>query len=793
MVGTNPTPPAEAVVFAAADDGNAWGNETSWQNESESDGFPNYVPTSIDPGYWIFVFVAVYSALLLIGLPIAVALSKRWEQRETAGTTESLNMTPEKNVAKTHSNGVFDDEEAGLGDGATIDSTHCPSPDRRTSLAMSSFATRSEESRAPIIKDDRNATSSGSTIIIDRHQVDFCRSISFDSSFDVPTTEADQTQTHASRAGSIATGGWANTADQMAVLGTSGTTYATEDDVLHHADGGVHVHVGASASIKDIDTTAMPSFSESSDADESQEADRCANGKEENTTAVISGSWAPWKPKTSAVNKFLSFAKPDKEAKRILRLALPFTLPTVGEALFDAATVAVLSHFLGTNAVTAYVLVDLFLGLTDEFIGGFIQAEGTICAHAYGAGNNFLAGQYVQISMLLYIANSIPFLLMWAYAMGDALRALGVNEDVQAIGVEYTKVAIFSYLIDGITSGFGTLLDITGHEYFGLLFDLIHNLIHFSAVVCLVMLVPDAQLVHVATIEVALQAVFLVGLLAWSIFKGWYSDFWGGMLRSFAICNRHAVKNVVFTAIPLSIGSFLEYGEWELLTFFSAFLGPAEVATWALLGSIWELLEASTEGLAEAAAVRVAFHLGKGHPALAKLSSYKSMLLSFVLSLFVTTIFFICGNYLPIWLSSDKTIQHMLSEIIPLVGFGNITMAVGMVSWELVGAQGRHRLATFASAICSWFVTIPLSAAFVLALNINLKGLVGAVIVGNITSGFILMCIILRSDWKGLSEKIQELNAMTGEISIRPTTKMITHPNLRKVRHQTTIVAWTKA
>jgi hypothetical protein len=40
--------------------------------------------------------------------------------------------------------------------------------------------------------------------------------------------------------------------------------------------------------------------------------------------------------------------------------------------------------------------------------------------------------------------------------------------------------------------------------------------------------------------------------------------------------NIPAVKYVLLTAIPLSFGSLLEYGEWEALTFFAAALGPAE-------------------------------------------------------------------------------------------------------------------------------------------------------------------------------------------------------------------------
>ena len=42
------------------------------------------------------------------------------------------------------------------------------------------------------------------------------------------------------------------------------------------------------------------------------------------------------------------------------------------------------------------------------------------------------------------------------------------------------------------------------------------------------------------------------------------------------------------TALPLAVGSLLSYAEWEIMTVFAAILGPAEAATWAVMGFLWE-------------------------------------------------------------------------------------------------------------------------------------------------------------------------------------------------------------
>ena len=54
------------------------------------------------------------------------------------------------------------------------------------------------------------------------------------------------------------------------------------------------------------------------------------------------------------------------------------------------------------------------------------------------------------------------------------------------------------------------------------------------------------------------------------------------------------MKNLIVTAIPLSLSWVLTYGEWEIMTLIVSFMGPAEVAAWGLLGFLWSLFEQIT-------------------------------------------------------------------------------------------------------------------------------------------------------------------------------------------------------
>jgi Na+-driven multidrug efflux pump len=504
---------------------------------------------------------------------------------------------------------------------------------------------------------------------------------------------------------------------------------------------------------------------DAADADDPGKAKEYYEDQDLELTACC-GPRALWHRRTLAagVDHLITIAEPDKEMQRIVRLSVPLTLGEMMECVFDSITVIIISQSMGTDDLTAYVTTDLMIGLTDEFIGGVIDAQHTLCSHAYGAGQNFLCGQYIQLGCVMYSIVSIPFLGGWVFAMKPVLLFLGLGDSVAQRAADYTRLVVIDYLLEGIAGSLDIILEITGHEVFGTVSDVLEGIVGSVGLIALVMTKKDATLVHVALLHLSVATLFLIVYFSIAYAKGWFRPFWKGMIKDNAFKNKPAVKNIFHTAVPLSIGSFLEYGEWELLTFTVAALGPAEVTVWALLGNVWEIFEASTVGLGDAAEIRTAYHLGKRNPELAKMSSYKSLFLSTIAGVFVTAILFMMGPNLATWFTKDPTLQHMLNDLIPIVGIGNITMTFGMTCWSIVGAQGRYRLATCISMASSWFVTIPLALLFTVGTKIDLQGVVSAVVVGYSTSGMILSYILITSDWKSISDTIYELNLAAGEM-----------------------------
>lgn len=89
-------------------------------------------------------------------------------------------------------------------------------------------------------------------------------------------------------------------------------------------------------------------------------------------------------------------------------------------------------------------------------------------------------------------------------------------------------------------------------------------------------------------------------------------------------------------------------------------------------------------------------------------------------------------------------------------------MVVGSVSWGVVGAQGRVRLATAIEFATSWLVVIPLCGISLYVFNFDLVGFVAALVFGYTVGGYAMGFIILRSNWSALSQVVISRNAREG-------------------------------
>lgn len=279
-----------------------------------------------------------------------------------------------------------------------------------------------------------------------------------------------------------------------------------------------------------------------------------------------SGASTSASTKEPVVASFYNIVAFNMETRKILKLAIPYTISAVASSTLSNTCLIFVSKHIGTKAVTAYALVQILVGLTDGILKGPIYACTTLCAHAVGAGNTFLAGQYIQLSIVLYLLFNIPVVYFWWFYMYEIILFLEWgDQDTAQVAQEFTRVYIWSYLLGGISSSVWQLLEVADHTISGTIMSIAWGATNVLAIGLLVTL-QEATLVQVGYVYIG-TSVFFIGLtLIIGRCYGWFTPFAKGLFQNVALFNVSAMGRILAQAIPLAFGSLLSNAEWAILT-----------------------------------------------------------------------------------------------------------------------------------------------------------------------------------------------------------------------------------
>ena len=227
----------------------------------------------------------------------------------------------------------------------------------------------------------------------------------------------------------------------------------------------------------------------------------------------------------------------DFEMRRIVKLAVPYSTAALMEGIFEIITVALIGNFLGTDAVAAYTIVDLLLGLTVEFIGGILAAEGTLCSHAVGAENYTLAGQYVQLSAILYTLCLIPNVIFWIFFLDDAIRLFGFNDNIVDIGYRFGIIVLFHDWLEGMGFAYHSLLDVIDYEDWSTIMSVSEGLVFIGCLVA-ALLTRDTTLQEIALIQLTVSIIFFLFNCCYTVSRGWVNEYLDGIVGTVAVTVR---------------------------------------------------------------------------------------------------------------------------------------------------------------------------------------------------------------------------------------------------------------
>lgn len=253
------------------------------------------------------------------------------------------------------------------------------------------------------------------------------------------------------------------------------------------------------------------------------------------TSTASQPSSEPSNPFSAQLLNILDLAEPDYETKRILLLAIPSTIGAMADPFFRIVLVAIISHFIDTDSMVAYLIVILFIRLTTEEISGAIaDTESNLLQDALMQGGDlafFQAGQTIQLAIFVQLAVGIPVLLLWYFFMGDVANWLVDDREIADIAATYTGVIIIDYILRGASRSFMLPFYLTGVAQFEANIDLAATVLTLAAI-AVVATTNDLSLAAIGWVQVIIGIAKLITKIAYVSLRGWLQPYKQGLLQT---------------------------------------------------------------------------------------------------------------------------------------------------------------------------------------------------------------------------------------------------------------------
>jgi hypothetical protein len=242
---------------------------------------------------------------------------------------------------------------------------------------------------------------------------------------------------------------------------------------------------------------------------------------------------------STAVSHLIDLAEQNYESQRIVSLAIVPTISAMAEPLFRMVLVAIISNYIDTDSMVAYVLVILFIRITTmEISGAIADAESNMLQDAFilhGSGDIgfFHAGQTMQLAIFFQLMIGLPVLLMWCFTMDDVVLWLVDDSRIAEIASTYSGVIIIDYLVRSASRSFMLPFHLLGHGQFEKYVDIIATVLTVVAI-AIVATSNDLSLTAIGWIQVIIGVAKFSTKVAYVVLRGWFAPYRDGLLKSWA-------------------------------------------------------------------------------------------------------------------------------------------------------------------------------------------------------------------------------------------------------------------
>ncbi|XP_043691386.1 protein DETOXIFICATION 35-like [Telopea speciosissima] len=404
--------------------------------------------------------------------------------------------------------------------------------------------------------------------------------------------------------------------------------------------------------------------------------------------------------------------------------------------------------------------VGIALSVISNFSLGFLLGMGsaleTLCGQAFGAGQVYMLGIYLQRSWIILTVTCVILCPIYIFAT-PVLELLGQEHDIAVLAGKFTIQIIpqmFSLAINfPIQKFLQAQSKVWVLAWVGFAGLLLHVFLLWLFIYVFSMSMSGAALAYNIS-GWAISIALLVYVVCWC------KDGWKGL--------SWLAFNEIWAFVRLSLASavMLCLEIWYMMTLvvLTGHLGDAVIAVASIsvcmnLNS-WEAM--LFIGINAAISVRVSNELGSGHPRAAKYSVFVIVSQSLLIGLFFMVVILVTKDYFAIIFTSSKELQRAVSRLAYFLGVTMVLNSIQPVISGVAVGGGWQALVAYINLGCYYIFGLPLGFLLGYKLDMGVKGIWSGMLCGTALQTLILLFIIWKTNWKVEAEQASERVRMWG-------------------------------
>lgn len=405
--------------------------------------------------------------------------------------------------------------------------------------------------------------------------------------------------------------------------------------------------------------------------------------------------------------------------KKVLIVAVPLMLQsliTTSVNLVDNLMVGQLGDAAigGVAAVNRFYMIGMF------GTNGMVIAAGIFIAQFFGANDVDHMKQSFRFSIISAYAITIPIFLI-AFLFPEAILHFFTNEpDVIAIGIDYVRVACFSFLPTGISLAITGAMRSIGEPKLPLFVSIVTVFTNTFFNYCFIFGHFGFPAMGVAGAALATLIARLVemSLLLLAVYHYDFS-FKTKFTELFHISKKLA-KRIAVKAAPLAINEVLWAGGMATIFKLYGTRGPEVLSGYSIANTTSDLFFTLFQGMAIATTVMVSQRLGANKLEEARTNGYKMIGTATSIALFVSVFMFGAAFVVPsLYSISAEALQVAKIQII-IQSFCFWIYTLNCQNYFILRAGGDTKSTLITDSCFMWFVNIPFLAFLAYMTDLNI-------------------------------------------------------------------------